>query len=754
MILNGARIKVGHGYATVLPNMDFETYSSAGYVYDDELGRFRGIMKSGKMWKGGLKVVGLPAYAEHPSTEVLSLSYDLKDGLGVRQWLPGMAPPLDLFAHIAAGKVIEAHNSMFEYMIWRYVCCRRMGWPPLPLELMRDSMAKCKAWSIPGKLEKAGDALDLAVRKDPAGKALMKLSVPRKPTKADDGNRYTREKYPEEFTGFDRYNVQDSVAESALSEAVPDLRPEELELWLIDQRINARGVHIDRAALSNCIAIVEQAFTYYNDELVRLTGGTVGAASELAKLQGWLGAQGVNLSNMQDETVTKALERTDLPPQARRALEIRSAIGSASIKKAFALDRMLSSDGRMRDLFRFCGADRTGRFAGAGPQPQNMPNSGPKVRKCDGCGLVHYEGLDSCPGCGGQSYHPVDWGVGAVESALHCIASRDLRTVEMYWDDAVAAVSGCLRGLFTAAPGHDLICSDYSAIEAVVAAWLAGEEWRLEVFRTHGKIYEMGASKISGVPFEEILAHKETTGDHHPLRKKIGKVSELASGYGGWIGAWVNFGADKFLTEDEIKQGILAWREASPNIVEMWGGQHRKDPDRWKFTPELFGLEGAVVQAIQHPGQYFGHRGIWYGVLDDVLYCRLPSGRLLNYHAPRLTPHNTMRGPEYAISYMGYNTDYTKGPIGWVRLETYSGKLFENLVQAVARDVLTHAMVNLEAAGYPIVLHVHDEVVAEVPEGFGSVEEVERIMGTMPEWASDLPVKAAGGWRGLRYRKD
>jgi len=156
-------------------------------------------------------------------------------------------------------------------------------------------------------------------------------------------------------------------------------------------------------------------------------------------------------------------------------------------------------------------------------------------------------------------------------------------------------ISGCLRGLFSAAPGKEFICSDYSAIEAVVIAALAGEEWRLEVFRTHGKIYEMSAAKISGVPFEEIIAYKKTHGQHHPLRKKIGKVAELASGFGGWIGAWKNFGADKFMDDNEIKQSILKWREDSPAIVELWGGQWRQQPGHWKFTREFYGLEGRLL---------------------------------------------------------------------------------------------------------------------------------------------------------------
>jgi DNA polymerase len=331
---------------------------------------------------------------------------------------------------------------------------------------------------------------------------------------------------------------------------------------------------------------------------------------------------------------------------------------------------------------------------------------------------------------------------------------------ELY-ENPLDAVGGCLRGLFTAAPGHDLICSDFSAIEAVVIAELAGESWRQEVFRTHGKIYEMSASKITGIPFEEFERYPaEHDGADHPLRKKIGKVAELASGYGGWIGAWKAFGADKYFQSDtEIRDKILAWRAQSPAIVELWGGQVREDPPgSYQFRRELYGLEGAAVRAILDPWVVCPYGSISYHVSphDDTLYCELPSGRNLVYHRPRLveTIDRYSKYPIYQITYEGWNNDYRRGSRGWMRLDTYGGKLAENVTQAVARDLLAYSMLAVEAAGYPIVLHVHDEIVSEVPTGFGSVEEFERIMSQTPPWAAGWPVRAAGGWRGRRYRKD
>jgi DNA polymerase len=287
----------------------------------------------------------------------------------------------------------------------------------------------------------------------------------------------------------------------------------------------------------------------------------------------------------------------------------------------------------------------------------------------------------------------------------------------------------------------------------------------------------MGVSKISGIPFSEIMAHagyddvespewwkkRARKGDHHPLRQTLGKVSELASGFGGWIGAWKRFGADKFMDDDQIKDAILAWRAASPAIVEFWGGQERREG--WNKTPELFGLEGMAIAAVLTPGKWFpvmrlngAHSGISFLCHGDMLYCWLPSMRAITYHRPRLRANPRAFGGQYQLEYEGYNTNPQQGATGWVTMNIYGGKWAENVTQAVARDIQRHAIVNLEKAQYPVVLHVYDEDVVEVPHGFGSIEGVEQIMGTMPPWAvyegKPWPIKAAGGWRGRRYRKE
>jgi len=303
-----------------------------------------------------------------------------------------------------------------------------------------------------------------------------------------------------------------------------------------------------------------------------------------------------------------------------------------------------------------------------------------------------------------------------------------------------------------ARPGHELICSDYSAIEAVALAELAGEEWRKEVFRGHGKIYEASAAKTFGVPLDDILRHREETGDHHPIRKK-GKVLELSLQYGGWVGALVAFGADEFMTEDEMATAAGGWRVESPAIVLYWGGQSIWSKAQQRRYPELFGIEGAALNAIRSPGTEYVCRGIRFQVSQDVLYCTLLSGRRLTYHKPRLRPSDR-RPDEETISYEGWNTNPKNGPVGWICIDTYGPKLVENVDQATCRDIQRHGLIKLHRAGYPTVLHVYDENVGEVPEGLGFVQEYEMIMAELPAWCQGWPIRAAGGWRGRRYRKD
>lgn len=743
---------------TVYPAIDFETFSPAGFVWDPARGKWSAPKGATRK---GISAVGVAVYTEHPGAEVLSCSYDLLDGRGVRFWKPGMPSPRDLFDHLDGGGNLEAHNLMFEFMTWMNICVPKYGWPSLePYRAqLRCSMARCHVSGLPGALEKVGDALSLPVQKDKEGRRLLnKFSIPRDPTKRDARWRILPEEDPEDAARLYSYNATDVKTEKAVAGAVPDFSPAELRFWQLDQEMNWRGIAIDRKGVRDCAAVLDQAVERYGAECEAITGGI--KPTQIQQLRGWLAGRGWSLGSLDAEAVDEAL-KWDLDPLSRRVLEIRSLVGSASVKKLYAIDNMAARDDRLKDLLVHHGA-RTGRPTAHGPQPLNLPKDGPALVTCsEGCGKPFAPHHDACPWCGAARepgakgrWEPATM----VDPVLEVMASRSLALVEWYFGDAVQAIKGCIRSLFVAGPGHVFMASDYSAIEAVVIAELAGEEWRQQAFREGKPIYLLSAAKITGRTLEEYEAYREQHGEHHPDRQKIGKVAELGLGFGGWLGAWRQFDNSDAFTDEEVKGHILAWRAASPAIVEFWGGQKRENPygsgERWRV--EYFGVEGAAVQAIKFPGLVFDCKGIKFFMRDGNLIVRLLSGRELTYRSPWLAPKT---GPwdapwEMDIFYMTWNTNPKYGPMGWVPMKTYGGRLTENIVQATAHCILRHAIENLWAAGYRTVLHVYDEVVVEVPEGFGSLEELEAIMGQMPPWAAGWPVRAAGGWVGKRYRKD
>jgi DNA polymerase len=738
----GAIFPAGPGVAVAVPTLDFETFSAAGYLWVPELQRWKSLPGLSDQNRG-LGTVGVVNYVRHPTFDVLSLAYDLLDDKGTRRWHPVVHPdwglvdePHDLLAYIAAGGLLEAWNVGFELRVWNEHCVPKFGWPALRPEQLRCAMAKARSHALPGKLANTGMVLQLPHQKDADGDRLLrKFSVPRNPSKKDPRWRIRPEEDPADAARLYDYNTTDVISEIEASLRTPDLSVQELAIWQLDQKINQRGLQVDVDAVEHCIAIVEQAHAKYNAELRALTNGLVDAATELDKLKVWLGTRGCFMYSMDDDAITSTLERCQQPGAAAdgaavRALQIRQLLGSASIKKLFAF-RYQHHAGRLFDLYSYFAA-RTARWTGNGPQPQNMPKG-------------FFKTVEEC------------------EAALAIIAARNLELLEAAYPErnAMEVISSCLRGLLIAAPGHSLICSDFSAIEGVVAACLAGCQWRIDVFRTHGKIYETSAARTTGIAFEEFLRHRIATGHHHPMRNAIGKFTELACGFGGWIAAMKRFGADEFRTDDQLKSDILAWRAASPELPEMWGGQTRGSFNY--VREELFGLEGAIISAIKYPGQAFAYRAITYEVHNDILYCRVPSGGLITYHRPRIQRHQRFDWSppwEVSISYEGWNSNPTMGPVGWVRMDLYGGKAFENVVQRVARDFQATGMLAVEAGGYPIVLHSHDEIMSEVVQGRGTVEHFEQLVNdaaaALP-WAQladgPWPIRMKGGWTGTRYGK-
>lgn len=541
-----------------------------------------------------------------------------------------------------------------------------------------------------------------------------------------------------DFEAFYEYNKQDVRAELEVCSRVPDMTEREHRIWLMSVRCNKRGMHVNMPAVHDCLEIVEQAFAKYTARLRDITGGVVQTASEVQEIIKWLGATyGIRLYDLDEESVGDAL-KLDIPAGAKEVLRIRQALAFGSVKKLYAFLHQTGHDHRLRDQYVFYGA-HTGLWNGRGVQPANL-----------------YSG----------SFHKPE----QVEQALAIIAFRSLELVEAAYApmDALEVVASCLRSLIIARPGSRLMGSDFSAIQAVVLAALAGEEWRLEVFRTHGKIYEMSAAKLSGLSFEEICNYVDPVTREpakHPMRQTHGKVGELASGFAGWVPAWKRFGADEFMSsDDEIKQAILRWRRESPMIVEFWGGQTRNKFNRdaqgnfmrGSERPELYGLEGAAISAVMNPGTCFKYRQVAYQMHEDALYCMGPSGTFMTYHTPRLSPAiRDYASPwEQRLTYMGWDSIS-----GWCETDLYAGVLAQNIDSHESREYQADKLVRLEDTGiYLPVMHTHDEDVCEVENGRGALTEYLAMTRVKPEWArtpegEPWPIKVPDAWSGPAYGK-
>jgi DNA polymerase len=753
----------------ILATFDFETRGDAGFVWvppyvDGKLGHWESLPGFDTQ-KRGLSAVGVRVYIEHESFTPLMLAYDLTPQYGgatAVQWELGTswACLQPLFDYIRAGKLLEAHNAAFEYQVWNYFCVPRWGWPELSIRQLRCSAVKSRAAGYPGKLADVTTVLDTPIKKDKDGDRLMKLfSIPRNPTNKDP-RVYTKPiEAPDEWARYKAYNLTDIRSEHEVSIRVPDLPEDEQRRWFLDQEINDRGMAVDTFNIRNCIAVVEQTYSKFGAEFRGLTGSI--EPTELKQLQGWLAAGGVHMYDMQAKTVDNVIERLTaetasngglVSPQLR-ALQIRQMLASASVKKLYALNAMTANDGRVHDMY-LMHATHHGRTGGYGPQPANL-----------------YKG---------DWHEPAD-----VDKALAVIGSRSLPAIEAAYPTLgpLDVVNNCLRSLFVAGPGKQLVSSDYSAIEDVVLAALAGEQWVLDVHHTHGMIYEAQIARMTGIPFEEFVKHRTDTGGvatydrdgrlmsikggkHHPLRQQ-GKLAKLSGGYASWINGWKKFGADKYYRDDqEIKRAILDYRDTVPNTVELWGGQTRNKFNRapdGSYAPEreeLYGLEGAAIRAVKEPGKaFYGNaaRTIVFQVgADDCLYMQLPSGRRIQYHTPRLSPATRQWASpwELALTYWGRNTNPEKGPPAWIQMDLYGGVLTQNATGGTARDIMMHGMENCAAEKLDIVMHTYDELVIEAKVCDNvTVQQVEGCMNDLPKYAKGWPIFAKNGWAGPRYGK-
>lgn len=641
---------------------------------------------------------GAQKYIASPDFEILLFAYSLNGAPSVccdiahGELLPDWV--LDALCDPQCLK--HAYNAAFEWG-----CLSKFMGRQLPPEQWRCTMFHGLYAGYPAGLDATGRALGLPEdkRKLSTGKALIRyFCVPCTPTKSNGGRRRNLPNHdPARWELFKEYNAQDVTTEMEIERrlsliTVPDWLQRQ---WETDLLINARGVAVDMEMVNGALEIGATVRERLTQEAVRISG--LSNPNSVQQLSAWLEQEtGEEVTDLRKDTVAKMIAQAPDIPEVQRMLEIRQELGKTSTKKYDAIEQAVCPDGRVRGLLQFYGANRTGRWAGRLVQVQNLPRTYTQP----------------------------------LELARNLVKQRKLDNLRLIYGSVPDTLSQLIRTAFVASDGNVLIDADFSAIEARVISWLAGEQWRLEVFKTHGKIYEASASQMFGVPIERI----KKGNPEYALRQK-GKVAELALGYQGGAGALINMGAlDMGIPEDDLPDIVQRWRDTNKRICDLW-----------------YKMNSAAVEAIS-TGCSVGVGRLLvsceYDAAHEVEYLTvlLPSGRKLYYNSPQIG-ENKWGGP--SISYMGMDQTTKK----WKRIETYGGKLVENCVQAVARDCLAQAIENLEKESLPVVFHIHDEVVIDCRADTATLDAVVNIMSRPIPWAPGLPLNA-DGWVGGFFKKD
>lgn len=633
-----------------------------------------------------LAKAGVYPYAEHPDFEILLFAYAFDDEpVRCVDLAQGEQLPEELLSALTDSEVVKtAFNAMFER-----VCIGRFFGIDLPIEQWECTLVKSAMVGLPLSLGTVSKVLKLEQGKMEAGKALIRyFSLPCKPTRTNGGRTRNLPRHDiDKWQFFTEYCIRDVEVERAIRNKIAffDIPETERALYVLDQEINDRGVLLDAELVRNAI----EMDTVYKERLIEEAKALTALdnPNSVAQLKEWVSDKlGEEVESLTKGAIKDLAKEVD-DETVKNMLMLRLEMAKTSVKKYEAMSNAVGADGRVRALLQFYGANRTGRWAGRLVQVQNLPQN-------------HINDLDL---------------------AREVVKSGDLEMLEILYGNVPDTLSQLIRTAFIAKEGHTFVVADFSAIEARVIAWLAGESWRLQVFETHGKIYEASASAMFHVPIEEI--HKGS-----PLRQK-GKVSELALGYQGGPGALIQMGAlGMGLTEDELQPLVDAWRNANPAIVRLW-----------------YDVGNAAIQAVER-GTVVDVRGIRLECAKGILFVRLPSGRRLSYLKPRI---GVNKFGSKALQFEGMDQTTKK----WGTQDTYGGKLVENIVQAIARDCLAYAMLNLRSAGYNIVMHIHDEAVTEVPTDKDYLDDVCRIMSQPIPWAKGLPLRA-DGYVTPYYKKD
>ena len=621
---------------------------------------------------------GVYKYADSPNFEMLLFAYAVDDGdVHIIDIAGGEELPEEIIQAIKSDTVVKtAYNAQFER-----VCLSRY------LKLPDGEYLNPQSWyctavqaaelALPLSLADVGSVLGLERQKMTEGKELIKyFCVPCKPTKSN-GNR-TRNRPCHDINKwetFKKYCMRDVDVERQIADKLKmyPISDEEHRLYVLDQIINDRGVLVDSELAEQAVKLNSIQTAVAVEQAYMITG--LENPNSVTQLKQWLKENGVEIESLSKKAVKSLADETD--GDVSEMLKLRLLMAKTSVKKYEAVIRSVCSDNRVHGMMRFCGANRTGRWSGNILQPQNLP----------------------------QNHLP------DLTLARDIVKDGDFEMLDMMFGNVPNVLSELIRTVLIPKPNHRFIVADFSAIEARVLAWIAGEQWRIDTFKNGGDIYCASASKMFKVPVEKHGVNGE-------LRQK-GKISELACGYGGSVGALKNMGAVEMGVQENELQGLINdWRNANPHIVRFWYevGNAAMKAIKEKTTVPL----GKLVFACE--------RGI--------LFIRLPSGRRLSYIKPRI---GTNRFGGDSITYMGINSAKK-----WDRLETFGGKLTENIVQGTARDLLANALINAANAGYDTVFHVHDEIICEVPNGYGSVDELCKLMCIKPEWADGLPLNADG----------
>jgi len=637
--------------------------------------------------KADLVKCGVYAYSESVDFEILLFAYAVdEEEVQIVDLASGEKIPDDIERAMTDPNVLKtAYNANFER-----TCLAKHFNKPMPPDQWRCSSVHALMLGLPGYLEGVAKCLKLKEQKLKEGKSLIRyFSVPCKPTKVNEGRtRNLPEHDPDRWNTFKLYCKQDVEVERQIRKKLDAFPISKIEqkLWELDQKINDEGVLIDKSLVINAIQADKTFQDELFDEAILLTG--LENPNSPVQLKGWLMKQGIEVDSLAKKNV-EALMSEVANSEVKRLLELRQEMSKTSVKKYEAMERSVCLDQKIRGLLQFYGASRTGRWAGRLVQIHNLPRNS----------------------------------MGDLHIARSLLKSGDYETINILFDSLSDVLSQLIRTAFIPSKGNRFIVADFSAVEARVIAWLAGEGWRMDVFQTHGKIYEASAAQMFKVPIETIDKGS-------PLRQK-GKIAELALGYGGSKGALTQMGAlEMGLNEDELPELVSAWRDANPNIVKLW-----------------WAIEAAAIKAVKEKAVVKMQYGLTFHYAKGILFIKLPSGRSLAYVRPRIGVDE--RFGKEQLTYEGTE----QGSKQWGRIPTYGGKLTENIIQAIARDCLAVAMLRLAEAGYHISFHVHDEVVLDVPIGTGSTEEVEDLMGQPIEWAPGLPL-GADSFETDYYKKD